>query len=216
MRRHLVLLATAALLVGTVVPASAQGPPRMETEPISWHAQATAAGLGDGEVDGAYAHLRATDSGASVTFRTHDLQPDHAYTLWFVVVNEPEACDDEPCTAGDIFADGNPAAAQVLHGAGNIVGTSGRATFSAHLNAGDVDGWLDTVTFDDPRGAEYHFVLNDHGPRIAEHLPGMLHTYRGGCSDDSPFPGIFPETALQDGEPGPNTCLLTQQAIFTP
>ena len=44
----------------------------------------------------------------------------------------------------------------------------------------------------------------------------MLATYRGGCSDDSPFPGIFPQTALDDGLVGPNTCRLTMSAIFSP
>lgn len=42
----------------------------------------------------------------------------------------------------------------------------------------------------------------------------MLHSYRGGCSDNSPFPEIFPEAALANGQPGPNECLLTQSAVM--
>jgi hypothetical protein len=43
----------------------------------------------------------------------------------------------------------------------------------------------------------------------------MIHTYRGGCSDDSPFPSLFPAIAIADGDVGPNTCRLFQSAIFT-
>jgi hypothetical protein len=57
-------------------------------------------------------------------------------------------------------------------------------------------------------------VINDHGPMLPEFMPGMIQTYRGGCSDSSPFPGVFPATALADGEDGPNTCRLHQAAVF--
>jgi hypothetical protein len=63
-------------------------------------------------------------------------------------------------------------------------------------------------------GAEIHLVINDHGPMIPEFMPGMIHTYRGGCADSSPFPAIFPATALADGVVGPNTCRLYQAAVF--
>jgi hypothetical protein len=63
--------------------------------------------------------------------------------------------------------------------------------------------------------AEIHLVLHDHGPVVAELEQEMLSTYRAGCADTSPFPEIFPPTALADGTPGPNNCLLYQAAVFT-
>ena len=66
-------------------------------------------------------------------------------------------------------------------------------------------------------GVSVHLVINDHGPMLPEHMPGMIHTYRGGCSDPSPFTPIFavpPSTALADGEVGPNICRLYQAATF--
>lgn len=69
--------------------------------------------------------------------------------------------------------------------------------------------------FHDSATAEIHLVLNDHGPALAEHMPSMIRTYRGGCSDASPFPAVFPQTALGDGTKGPNTCRLFQVAAFT-
>ncbi len=217
MRQMFVTLATAGLMVALVGTAAAGGPPRRQTAPVMWHAQAVA--LEDhieaGPIDGASASLVATASGATVRFQTRELEPGHAYTLWYVLVNNPEACDTSPCTAADFFT--NPAVdAQVTYGAGHVVGDSGQATFSAHLSVGSVEGWLPDRSFHNPLGAEYHFVINDHGPKLAEHMPGMIRTYRGGCSDDSPFPPIFPDTALADGEPGPNRCLLYQVAVFQP
>lgn len=199
---------------GQSAAAASAGSPRMETATVSWHPQAVGAGFGEGEVEGSRARLRATDSGASVTFQTRNLEPGHAYTLWFVIVENPEVCDGGECTAEELLTD-EDVDRQITYGAGHVAGNSGRGTFSAHLSTGPVEGWFDDFVFEDPRGAEYHFVLNDHGPRISEQMPGMIQTYRGGCSDDSPFPPIFPETALADGEPGPNMCLLYQSVIFT-
>jgi hypothetical protein len=58
-------------------------------------------------------------------------------------------------------------------------------------------------------------VLNDHGPLLPEMASTMVNTYRGGCADES-IPDAFPDSARADGEPGPNTCRLVQDAIFEP
>jgi len=49
---------------------------------------------------------------------------------------------------------------------------------------------------------------------IPEFMPGMIKTYRGGCSANSPFPPIFPPSAIADGEIGPNSCRLFRAAAF--
>lgn len=217
MRFLFVTSVATVLMVALVGAAGADGPPRRQTAPVMWHAQAVALedDIKAGPVEGASASLVVTSTGASVTVRTRELQPGHAYTLWAVVINNPEACNTSPCTGADILT--NPDVdAQVTYGAGNVAGNSGQATFSTRVNAGPVEGWLPDRSLDDPRAAEYHFVVNDHGPKLAEHLPDMIRTYRGGCSDDSPFPPIFPATALADGQPGPNRCLLYQVTIFQP
>jgi hypothetical protein len=58
-----------------------------------------------------------------------------------------------------------------------------------------------------------HLILNDHGPVLAEYMPGMISTYRSGCTDAS-LPPIFPASAKADGTPGPNTCRLWQMVVF--
>jgi hypothetical protein len=188
-----------------------------QQQPVSWHAQQLhPAGTGNsGQVAGAEASLVRNANGISYRINTTELLAGHAYTLWLVVVNNPAACDPSPCTAPDIIND--PVTdSQVTYAAGHVVGGSGEGTFAGAVRTGPLDGWLSARSLEDPMKAEVHLVMNDHGPALAEHLPGMIHTYRGGCSNASPFPAVFPATALADGEPGPNTCLLYQAAIFLP
>ena len=206
-------LVIAAALVGPIATAvpSAGAAANDERVGVAWHAQMAPT---SGPVAGARAHLVRNTNGISYSLHATNLTPGHAYTLWQVVVNDPAACDPQPCTAPDIF--GNlEANAQVSYAAGHVAGASGRATFAGSQRVGAIpEGWLEDRGLIDPVGAEVHLVLNDHGPALSEFMPAMIHTYRGGCSDSSPFPPIFPPRALADGEAGPNTCRLTQVAIF--
>ncbi len=182
------------------------------TSGLNWHPQSGE----EGAVPGAEGTLYTTAWASFVHIRTTGLVPGNVYTLWWVLFNDPEACEQnpEPCAAGDIFAAGNPAQAQVSYAAGDIADAAGEATFNAHFELGPVDGWLPESGFTDLWDAEHHFTINDHGPLVEENMPDMIHSYRGGCSDDSPFPDIFPATALADGEAGPNECRLSQSVIF--
>lgn len=229
MRKTLALLATIALLLVACSPdtgatgageRTAAGEPadditaqRTTASSVTWHPQSGK----EGEVAEAEATLYTTEWGSSVDFQTVDLEPGNVYTLWWIVVNNPQACEahPDPCTAGDFFADGNPAEAQVSYAAGDVAIDEGEVTFSAHFEPGPIpDGWLPEQGFTELWGAEHHFTVNDHGPVVAEQIPDMLHSYRGGCNDDSPFPEIFPDTALADGESGPNECRLVQSALM--
>lgn len=180
--------------------------------PMRWHAQS-----GNPHLSviggGARAKLTRNASGISYSIDTHGLRAGHAYTVWVVVVNDPAACASRPCAPQDILT--NPATdSQVTYGTGHVVGSDGEAGFGGHLARGPLpNGWLPDQGLDDPSGAEVHLVLNDHGPRLAEYMPGMIRTYRAGCTDAS-LPPIFPATAKADGEPGPNTCRLWQVAVF--
>jgi hypothetical protein len=209
--RSLLLL---VMLVAAVLAAPATASTTHQTVTVNWHAQQAALG-NSGQVPGAWATLVRNQGGISFEISTTSLHPGHAYTLWLVVVNDPDACSTSPCAAPDII--GNPdTRSQVRYAAGTIAGGSGRGTLASSVREGPLAGWLDGRTLEDATTAEIHLVVNDHGPRLAEYLPGMIQTYRGGCSDASPFPGIFPQTALDDGEPGPNVCRLYQAAVFLP
>jgi hypothetical protein len=179
---------------------------------VNWHAQQ--AGLGKtGPVDGASASLVRNANGVSYHLSTTGLTPGNAYTLWFVVINNPAACMATPCAAPDFLTNAAPDA-QVRYAAGSVAGASGRGTFAGSVKEGPLSGWLADRSFHNVMGAEIHLVVNDHGPMLPAFMPGMIHTYRGGCADSSPFPAVFPATALADGEVGPNTCRLYQAAVF--
>jgi hypothetical protein len=177
---------------------------------INWHAQSGNSGP---VADGAIGTLVRRGDGISFRFQTQDLLPGHAYTLWVVVVNNPAACSVAPCPPPEIIL--NPQTnGTVTYGAGGLVGASGQGTFAGSIAAGPLtDGWLAGRGLEDPFGAEIHLVLNDHGVAMPAYLPGMIQTYRAGCTDASLVP-FFPPSAFGDGEPGSNTCRLYQAAIF--
>lgn len=177
------LIVTAAVLLMLVGPGGSIAGPAVQhtTASVHWHPQS---GDPDVAIEGASATLRSTTAGASVMLRTSQLNPGHAYTLWWVIINNPEACAShpDPCTPHDVLFNTQIVQAQVTYAAGHVVGESGRATFSAHLPAGDIDdGWFPDQGFTDPLGAEIHLVVNDHGPkrrahaRHDPHLPRRLH-----------------------------------------
>jgi hypothetical protein len=198
-----------ALFVGAL---PAGGAADRDVQPMRWHTQ-TGLPHGTPVAAAAVAKLVRTENGVSYAITTGMLQPGHAYTVWLVVVNYPEACAASPCSAGDIIT--NPATdAQVTYGTGHVVGMSGRAGFGGTQRKGPIpEGWLPDQGLDEPLGAEVHLVINDHGPTLDGYMPEQIHTYRAGCTDAS-LPAIFPDTAKADGTPGPNTCRLTQFVVF--
>ena len=182
-----------------------------ESSPMLWHPQT---GLSGAVADGATASLVRRPGGVSFSIQTAGLRPSHAYTVWFVVINNPSACAASPCSGPDIVL--NPATdSQVTYGAGHISGGSGRAGFAGSFSAGPIEGWLPGGGLWDPMTAEIQLVINDHGPKLTSHMPEMTHTYRAGCTDAS-IPPIFPSSARADGAPGPNACQLYQMAVFQP
>lgn len=213
MKRQIPVLLGAALIVTLLVPA-ATAAAVVETTTVIWHAQQAALGH-TGQVDGAQARLVRNETGISYSISPRELTPGNAYTLWLVVINNPAACASVPCSGGDVVQ--NPATrSQVTYAAGHVSGDSGHGTLAGAVREGPLLGWLPDGALEDAMTAEVHLVVNDHGPKIASHMPGMIQTYRGGCADTSPFPSIFPATALADGEPGPNECRLFQAAMFEP
>lgn len=178
--------------------------------PMQWHPQTGMAGAVGAPAE---ATLVRRADGVSFNVRTTNLRPGHAYTVWFVVINNPTECAATPCSGPDILL--NPVTdSQVSYGAGHISGASGRGGFAGAFQAGPIEGWLPGGGMWDPMSAEIQLVVNDHGPKLAGYMPGMIQTYRSGCTDIS-LPAIFPASARADGTPGPNACQLYQMAVFS-
>ena len=168
-------------------------------------------------IDGATAHIVRSDDGALVEMHTVGLEPGDVHTAWWVLANNPEFCEDDPCSAGDLLGKAVEAETVITFADSVIVGENGEARFASFLPAGEVmdDPWFPGTAFSNPTGAEIHLVINSHGPLIPEMAGKMLNSYRSGCTDDS-LPPPFPDTAKADGEAGPIACALVQGAVFKP
>ena len=163
-------------------------------------------------VDGSVAKLRANDQGITAQVRTHGLVSGNVHTFWIAIVNRPDLCETSPCGPPDVLGRPEVVETNVVYGGGRVV-RSHTTPFSAHVAAGEIEGgWFDNA-FTNPRTAEIHVIINDHGPMIPGMVREMATTYRGGCTDES-IPPAFPETAFANGTPGPNTCRLVQFSIF--
>ncbi len=164
-------------------------------------------------IEGAIAHLMTSPDGATMTMDTAELVPGNVTTAWWVVITKPMLCEAKPCSPEDVIGRADIVGTQIVYADGAVNDPEGRARFAAHLPRGHVaNGWYPT-SFDNPTSAEIHLVLNDHGELVPGIAASMLTSYRGGCRDDS-LPPPFPQTAKADGTPGPNACLLIQDAIF--
>lgn len=159
--------------------------------------------------------LHRNKNGITVNFKAEDLYPG-AYTIWWVIWNNPEDCGT-PFACAD--SDFGFVEVEVLYAGGNVVGNNGKGNISAHLNAGDVSGSINDLfglpaagglqagnTFD----AEVHIVLRTHGPKVPGLVNEQISSYAGGC--DTPFL-IPPFTAYPD-EIG--QCADIAAAIFAP
>lgn len=169
-------------------------------------------------VDGASATLARSKNGVTAAFNTNELIDGNAYTMWWVVFNNPKECQHPmpgiaTCSENDVFATPlgqTPVGVTVAFAAGNVIGGTGMAYFGAHLN--ELSDGPEQVVFGsglvDSKKAEIHLVIRNHGPVI----PGMefdqITTFGGACT-----PGTDPSGA---GPAGPNLCGDVQFATFIP
>lgn len=155
-------------------------------------------------IENGEAVLTRMKHGLSVTFTTAELDPNHVYTLWWIIMDEPENCTNNTCSFDDIFLmdeDGRyildedelrqPNFVQRelvmisnLSGHGTIGLEDGTAVFRAHLPIGDLSGAnLFGPGLHNPMSAEVHIIIRTHGPAIPEILAEQLMEPWGGCPD---------------------------------
>jgi hypothetical protein len=167
--------------------------------------------------------LVRTSNGINFTLSTTDLTAGHAYTLWFVAFNKPEHCAVAyQCAPGDVVNDA--AQPDMMYAAGTVVGGEGTATFAGRRSVGDRSGSLNlpvglpSYGLLDPRGAEIHLAVHDHGPKLPAYLPDMIQTVDGGCTDAGiPVAGVAsPWNDHPFGRRGPNTCVTIQATVHRP
>jgi hypothetical protein len=128
-----------------------------------------------------------------------DLNPGHAYTVWWIIFNEPSGCSTQPCTPGVDFGAGDAA----IHYAGSGIAASGgdgggvlNVSFETRDGApptGEffVPGLPEVgLTHNSGFKAEVHFLMIDHGvpPAGFPNVPGswafeLTHPLPPGVAD---------------------------------
>jgi hypothetical protein len=110
--------------------------------------------------------LTRTDSSLSFSLSTTGLEPGHAVTIWWMVVNP----------------DGGVA---VLYAAGHVIDADGTAEFGGSLQVGDSKGWEmgddESKSLEDARAATVYLVVRDHGPAKPGIVDEQIHTF-GACN----------------------------------
>lgn len=120
-------------------------------------------------ITGGSATLLRNIHGVSFSAQAAGLDPDAAYTVWWIIFNNPEKCENPGgpngalCNAPDL---GNPAVnASVTWATGRVSDAFGFASFDAHLirDAGRTsdDGFGPGLV---SKRAEIHLVYLSHGP----------------------------------------------------
>lgn len=172
------------------------------------------------EIEGAVATLLRTDSNVNTTLKTTGLDPHHTYTVWWVIFNYPDECENG-CGEPDLFND--DVGGSVLYAAGHVIGGNGKGNFAGSLKTGDLSGcqapWdafnLELIGGEDeldmcreglvdPHGAEIHLVVRTHGERIPGMVNDQINTFAGGCTAETSFGAAN----------GPNDCEDQQFAMF--
>jgi len=209
MRRWITVLATASLLlVAMASPASAA---TRETSEVYTFADLPAL------VDVGDAALVRNDNGVTVQASVEGVTPG-AYTLWWVMWNNPEACGADGCTDADFGTPGLDV--DIGYATGHVVGNGGKLTLVAHVaEGGSLSGFPTEFGITSGSGlldalnAEIHIVIRSHGPTIPGVVGEMTHTFAAGC-DYSVFGGLIESPNY--GTEGPNTCEEPFFAIFLP
>ena len=124
--------------------------------------------------------------GIAMSFDTSDL-PVGAFTVWWVIFNEPSNCVNNDCGAADTVL-GGPAEASVLWATAGIVGPDRRGHASARLKVGleNAPGYVHRGPgLTNPMGAEVHIIIKYHGPPQWDDpkiLALQLTTFVGDCA----------------------------------
>ena len=174
---------TARNLTKSIVPAALAA--IVFSQPLAAESMSAVYRFADGSaVEGSSSVLTRSMDGVSTTFLT-TATPGDAYTIWWVVFNDPEHCTGGVCDDDDVLPPpGNvQAGVSVLYASGRVADMMGKAEFGARLKVGDTSGAVFGPGLMDSVNAEIHVVLRTHGQAMAD--PTMLHeqisTFNGGC-----------------------------------
>jgi len=132
---------------------------------------------------GGAATLVRTNQAVDVRIAASGLDPNSAYTVWWVIFNNPGACVGG-CGLDDL---GSPAVeASVFYAAGFLTGIGGTANVTAHLEAGALPEGVDVLIpggleRGNGFGSEIHLVVRSHGPILPGMVAAQIGSFGGAC-----------------------------------
>jgi hypothetical protein len=151
------------------------------------------------------AELTRHAAGVYLTADTTMLDADGAYTLWWIIFNNPAACDPAGCT-GDDF--GTAAVeASVMNATGRLADATGNATFNAFLPVGfmhtnpssGAGRQLFGSGLQNVAGAVIHIVIRAHGPSTGN--IEQLSTVGADCVHETALTGCYDAQAIVFPDP---------------
>jgi len=187
-----IVLLVVMLIAGAAVAAGHLAPSTTDTQNVYWFADETDTG--------GNSFLTRTDGMVLAVVEAEELTPGDAYTLWWVVFNNPDACSDPGCGEDDIFAGDDlniegiqEAQIGIGNATGNVAKADGTAEFGGRLKKNDTSGAHDIVF---PAGltgdalltvsgndAEVHVIVQSHGQaRGGPQLLNQLTYLEAGCT----------------------------------
>lgn len=182
------MLLALALVSPLFTTVSMAAPPDGGISPVIWFQDP---GHTQGEVvPGATTSLVRTDDGVTATVNTSMLQKRAAYTVWFVVFNNPAACAMPHACAGPDLAN-DAVGGSVLFVTGHVLGRGRIGNFAGHIEVGDTGGCQPELPCRDgltnPRGSEVHLVVRTHGEPIPGQVHDQISSFAGGCDVNACF-----------------------------
>ena len=138
--------------------------------------------IGD-PVDDTEVELERFAGGIEIEAETQGLIPFHAYTIWALVFNNPDGCNDDCGIADDIGPDSGFSA--LWSGVGFVADEDGEADFETVMYEGVAPGEVmmgDGLT--DAENAVIHLIVRYHGPAAFDDpdlLQAQISTFAGGC-----------------------------------
>ncbi len=197
MRRTTISVAISLAVLGTAVlttalPVAAQDEDEAPTTQVSTSGVTAFPDTtwGGQPIAGASSSYYAEEDGISATLDTTGLVPGHAITMWWVIFNHPEFCENGEgglrCGEPDLLIFGGDEAVEgsVVQAGGQIVGPDGSGHLGSYLAVGDTSDLLIAGPgLSNPLGADVHLVVRDHGPVQAGLFVDQLGSVSGGCTE---------------------------------
>jgi hypothetical protein len=119
---------------------------------------------------------------------TTGLDPSAAYTIWWIVWNDPSACVGG-CGEDDLEIAGN----SIFYAGGFVTGEDGSANVIVQMTPGVLNRGIEVFAgkgLDKKKvfKAEIHLIIRSHGPLIKGLVDLQIGTFDGGCGMEVPDP----------------------------